>query len=413
MEHNHHQVYVQKVILWADHKPLVSISQKPWHQFSKHYSAYSTAVASTIWLRDILQAWQGEAASWYPVKSLFRGLWAISHRIRGGVHPCHSLPVPDHQLKELQREMACDPTLQFLKKAILDGFPDTKEKQPAAIHQYFEIRDELSVHGGVIFKGQRCIITQTLRQKIKQRLHNSHIGLQGCLCRTQETVYWPGMNAKITDYIQKCDVCMSLQKNQTKERLSRAHIKALRESWHWHIHTRWQELSLHSNYYSRYFEVDQLHGKTGTVIIKKLKKHFVTHGKPNELLSGNEPPFNSAEFKNFLRSSGTAHVTSSLGYPQSNERVENAFKTAKSLIKKVKATGADYFFLLLSWRNTPMEGLSTSPAWRMFGQRMRTHLQGALAIGERQDSQNNATSPWQEPDMVQSRNRRTSRCAIL
>ena len=27
------------------------------------------------------------------------------------------------------------------------------------------------------------------------------------------------MNAKITDYIQKCDVCMSLQKNLTKEPL--------------------------------------------------------------------------------------------------------------------------------------------------------------------------------------------------
>ena len=135
------------------------------------------------------------------------------------IHATHFLPVPDHQLKELRRETACDPTLEFLKKAILDGFPDTKEKQPAAIHQYFEIRDELSVHGGVIFKGQRCIITQTLRQKIKQKLHDSHIGSQGCLCRAQETVYWPGMNAKITDYIQKCDVCMSLQKNQTKEPL--------------------------------------------------------------------------------------------------------------------------------------------------------------------------------------------------
>ena len=33
----------------------------------------------------------------------------------------------------------------------------------------------------------------------------------------------------------------------------------------------------------------------------------------------------------------------------------------------------------------------------MIGQCMRTHLQGALAIGERQDSQTNATSPWQEP----------------
>ena len=27
------------------------------------------------------------------------------------------------------------------------------------------------------------------------------------------------MNAEITDYIQKCDVCMSLQSNQTKEAL--------------------------------------------------------------------------------------------------------------------------------------------------------------------------------------------------
>ena len=158
------------------------------------------------------------------------------------------------------------------------------------------------------------------------------------------------------------------------------------------IHTWWQELSVHSNYYSGYFEVDQLHGKTGTVVIKKLKKHFVTHWTSNELLSGNDPPFNSAEFENFLRSSGTAYVTSSPGYPQSNGRVENAVKTAKSLIKKVQAMGADYFLLLLSWRNTPTEGLSTSPAWRMFGQHMQTHLQGALAIGERQDSQTNATS---------------------
>ena len=70
------------------------------------------------------------------------------------------------------------------------------------------------------------------------------------------------------------------------------------------------------DYYSGFFEVDQLHSKTGTVIIKKLKRHFVTHGTPNELLSGNEPPFNSAEFENFLQSSGTEHVTSYPGYLQ-------------------------------------------------------------------------------------------------
>ena len=96
-----------------------------------------TVAASTIGLWNTLQDWQGDAASWYTVKSLFRGLWAISHRIRGGVHPRHSfLPVPDHQLKGLQRETACDPIVQFVKKAILDGFLDTLDKQPAAIHWY-------------------------------------------------------------------------------------------------------------------------------------------------------------------------------------------------------------------------------------------------------------------------------------
>ena len=131
----------------------------------------------------------------------------------------HFLLVPDHQLNELPREMAFDPTLQFVKKAVLDGFPDTKDEQPAVIHQYFEIRDELSVDDGVILKGQRCIIPQTLRQKIKQKQHNSQIGSHGCFCRARETVYWPGMNTEITDYIQKCNVCMSLQSNQTKEAL--------------------------------------------------------------------------------------------------------------------------------------------------------------------------------------------------
>ena len=135
------------------------------------------------------------------------------------IHATYFLPVPDNQLKELQGETVCDSTLQFVKKAILDGSPDTKDGQPAAIHQYFEIRDYISLHDGVIFKGQRCIILHTLRQKIKQKLHDSHIGSQGCLCRACEIVYWPGMTAEITDYIQKCDVCLSLQSNQTKEPL--------------------------------------------------------------------------------------------------------------------------------------------------------------------------------------------------
>ena len=173
MEHNHHHVYVQKVILWTDHKLLVPISQKPLALVFKRLQClpqrlqqYDCEIhykpGKEILLADTLSRAYSEDYERSATESEVEC-----------IHATHSLPVPDHQLKELQR-VACDPTLRFVKKAILDGFPDTKEKQQAAIHQYFEIRDELSVHGGVIFKGQRCIITQTLRQKIKQKLHDSH-----------------------------------------------------------------------------------------------------------------------------------------------------------------------------------------------------------------------------------------------
>ena len=55
------------------------------------------------------------------------------------IHAIPFLPIPDHQLQELQREMAYDSTLHTVKKTILDSFPDTKDLLPAATHQYFDI----------------------------------------------------------------------------------------------------------------------------------------------------------------------------------------------------------------------------------------------------------------------------------
>ena len=185
------------------------------------------------------------------------------------MHPCHSLilSAPDHQVKELQRETACDPTLQTVKKAILDALPDTKDELSAAIHQYFDIRDELSLRDGVIFKSKPCIIPPTRRQKIKQKPDDSHIRVQGFFRRARETVYWPCMNAEIADYTQKCDVRMSFQSKSPSrpwEKVATDFFTLLEKNY----------LCPAQYTTSGYFEVDQLHRKTGTVIITKLKRLF-------------------------------------------------------------------------------------------------------------------------------------------
>ena len=62
-------------------------------------------------------------------------------------------------------------------------------------------------------------------------------------------------------------------------------------------------------------------------------------------------------------------MTSSPGFPQSNGKVENAVKIAKSLIQKAIESSSDPYLALLDWRNTPTEGLDSSPAQRLFSTR--------------------------------------------
>ena len=106
-------------------------------------------------------------------------------------------------------------------------------------------------------------------------------------------------------------------------------------------------------------------------MIGKLKKRFATRGIPDTFHSDNGPPFNSNEFSAFVAMYEFEHVTSSPEYRQSNGKVENAVKTSKNLIKKAATTNSDF---QLDWRNTPTEGVKSSPSQWMFGRRTRTLL---------------------------------------
>ena len=136
MEHNHHHVYVRKVILWTYHKLLVSILQKPLVSVFKRLQhlllrlqQYDCEIRYKPGKETLLADTLSRAYSEDYERSASKSEVEC-------INATHFLPVPDHQLNELQRETACDPTLQFVKKAILDGVPDTKDEQPAAIHQY-------------------------------------------------------------------------------------------------------------------------------------------------------------------------------------------------------------------------------------------------------------------------------------
>ena len=267
-----------------------------------------------------------------------------------------------------------DSEYQQLKLLIMKGWPETREKLTEPMSTYFTFRDELSIHDGIILKGDRVVIPPGARDDIVKETHASHIGIQGCIRRAREYVYWPNMARDIEQFISKCDTCNTFGTEQQKETLISHEIPS----------RPWQKIGcdlfeyqgkdymICVDYYSYYFEVDRLYKKTASKVIKTIKGHIARHGLVDELVSDNGPPFNSKEFSDFALSYEFKHTSSSPGYPQSNGKAENSVKTAKRLIKKALHAGADPYLALLDWRNTPTEGVGSSPAQRLFGRRTKT-----------------------------------------
>ena len=140
-----------------------------------------------------------------------------------------------------------------------------RKNGPTGLHPYFIVRDELSIQDGLIFKGQRCVIPLSLRARIPEKLHGAYTGIQSCPRRAREAVYWPGMNADLTKYNLKCDICSSYQTNQAREPII-CHEIADRP---WPAKVGADVFTLDGpdylcvvDYYSSYFEVDKLRFNT-------------------------------------------------------------------------------------------------------------------------------------------------------
>ena len=52
---------------------------------------------------------------------------------------------------------------------------------------------------------------------------------------------------------------------------------------------------------------------------------------------------------------------------------------AKRILRKIQSSGEDHYVALLNIRNTPTEGLNTSPGQRLFGRRTKSKMPTAEA----------------------------------
>ena len=180
--------------------------------------------------------------------------------------------------------------------------------------------------------------------------HATHNGIEGCLRRVRECLFWPMMASDVKEYVSKCDVCLAHRESQTKVPLLRHKVVA--RPWaklaanlcKLHGHT----LLVVSDYFSN------CTSKWCVFALPQCKLLFPSRRPCLRILVTDEPQFSSNEFQVFKNSWSLNDVTTSPRYPQSNGKAENAVWTVKRLFEKYKETGASEFQALLDWQNTPL-----------------------------------------------------------
>ncbi|XP_022777852.1 uncharacterized protein K02A2.6-like [Stylophora pistillata] len=190
--------------------------------------------------------------------------------------PMQTLKVMPERLDKLQRSTSHDDTLQTLKTTILTGWPMQKDQVPIQIWEYWSYCDELSFHNGVLFKGSRVVIPKLLKPEVKSRIHSSHLGVEVSLRKARDAVFWPGMNAEVSDLIKQCSICKKFEvKNQ---KLPMQSHELPDRPWGRVAANQFKlngkEYIVLVDYYSDFLEVQRLEENTSGSVIEFFKEQF-------------------------------------------------------------------------------------------------------------------------------------------
>ena len=100
-----------------------------------------------------------------------------------------SLPVSDARWHQIKTASTDDPVLQELRSVIQCGWPLCRADVPQCLYPYFDIRDELTLQGELVFKGKQLVVPASLRKELMAATHASHIGVEACIRRARDSLY--------------------------------------------------------------------------------------------------------------------------------------------------------------------------------------------------------------------------------
>lgn len=372
----HHYIYGRRVTIETDHKPLVAIHRKPIHR--------ATPRLQRMLMR--LQRYDIELV-YKPGKEMFisdalsRAFLEetteqlVDEELSVSVIEAQ-LPVSEQKLSEIKLATATDPSLQELSHVVTSGWPSNKKAVHSSISPYWSFKDEITVIDGLLYRGYRLIIPDSLKHEMLAKLHEAHLGIVKTKQRAREIIYWPLMNQDIENMIRQCSVCNKYRNANCAEPLmshdipSRPWAKVGVDLFEF----KGREYLLCVDYFSKYPEIALLQNMSSEATVTALKSIFARHGIPSEVISDNGPQFASHTFHKFAEEWNFTHSTSSPKYPKSNGQAERCVQTVKNLFRKTEDSHGEIYIALLEYRASPIDVINLSPAQLLFNRQLRTKI---------------------------------------
>ena len=205
------------------------------------------------------------------------------------------------------------------------------------------------------------MVPPSMQKDILKQLHSGHHGVEKTRKLARESVYWVKINSDIENTCKSCESCQEQQDANRREPLLPHCLPA--RPWQ-HIAT--DLLQIHDRHYlltvdrnSKYPLVDEIAVPiTSRSVAVKLSQYCSMFGRPDQILTDNDPQYTGQAFKTFTETWGITHVTSSPHYTRSNGLAERYVRYIKGTLNN----SSDMQLAFLNIRATPVYAKLPSPA---------------------------------------------------
>lgn len=299
-------------------------------------------------------------------KSFERSLWLLTDYLR---------PVAI-DLVEIKEKTAEDVTLSTVKSALENG---TWKK---SVEVYKSCEFELCWVEGVLLRGHKIVIPDSLRDRTLKLAHESHQGIVAMKGRLRAKVWWPGIDKDVEKFVKNCKECLLVSLPNHPEPLyptkfPEAAWEAIALDFKGPLPTG-DYLLVIIDYFSKFTIIEPMKSISVANLETSLRKVFASFGPPASIRLDNGPQLNCEEFKSFCREFGIKLIFSTPYWPQANGEVERMNRTIGKRLQISRATDSDWKkdiqTYLLNYHSTPHATTGETPGELMMKRRLRDKL---------------------------------------